>query len=165
MNNKVILVVGAVLIAVGVFKPDLSNILPKPGVVVNTPSIEVEEPTDPTLKALALDVAQIIKNGDDSRKEDGVKLASLYTDIANLISLDNDNEIVKTTSEIKEVNSVAGRLMNLKIKGKYADLTETAKKLVISAVGDDIAVLNDASRAQAVAAFGALAWGCYEGAK
>lgn len=165
MNNRVVLMIGAVLIAVGVFKPDLSILLPKPGVVVNTPSIEVTEPTDPTLKTLALDVAQILKNGDDSRKEDGVKLASLYTDIANLISLDKNNEVVKTTSEITEVNSVAGRMMNLKIKGKYADLVETARKLVVSAIGDDVAVLNDASRAQAVAAFKALAWGCYEGAK
>lgn len=165
MNNKVVLVIGAALIAFGVFKPDLSSLLPTPGVVVNTPSVEVTEPTDPTLKSLALDVAQILKNGDDSRKEDGVKLASLYTDIANLISLDKDNEVVKTTSEITEVNSVAGRMMNLKIKGKYADLTETARKLVVSAIGDDVAVLNDASRSQAVAAFRALAWGCYEGAK
>lgn len=167
MNKKVVLVVGAVLIAIGIFKPDLSNLIPSNNntPVVDNPVVQVEEPSDPALKKWADEIVVILKNGGDDRKVDGYNLAKLYNDIAMIISLDNDNAIVKTTSEIREVNSVAGSLMNLNLKGKYPDLASTAKDLVVAAVGDDVAVLNDSSREQATAAFKALAWACYEGAK
>lgn len=167
MNNKVVLAIGAVLIAVGVFKPDLSNLFPggnsTPAVV--TPEVEVTEPTDPDLLVAADKITAILKTDEENRKVDGMVLASLYSDIAKLISLDKDNVIVKTTSEVREVNSVAGTLMNLQLKGRYKDLAATAKELVVGVLGDDVATLNEENRENAVAAFEALAWGCYMGAK
>ena len=169
MNNKVVLAIGAVLIVVGVLRPDLSSLIPSNGgndtPVVNVPEVVVEAPTEPSLKEVADELVEILKTGGEDRKVDGLNLAKLYSDIANLISLDLDNEVVKTTSEIREVNGVAGSLMNLKLKGKYPDFAQTAKKLVVTAIGDDIAVLNDETRSKAVDAFNALAWACYEGAK
>ena len=169
MNNKVVLAIGAVLIVVGVLRPDLSSLIPSNGgndtPVVNVPEVAVEVPTEPSLKEVADELVEILKTGGEDRKVDGLNLAKLYSDIANLISLDLDNEVVKTTSEIREVNGVAGSLMNLKLKGKYPDFAQTAKKLVVTAIGDDIAVLNDEIRSKAVDAFNALAWACYEGAK
>ena len=169
MNNKVVLAIGAVLIVVGVLRPDLSSLIPSNGgndtPVVNVPEVVVEAPTEPSLKEVADELVKILKAGGEDRKVDGRNLAKLYSDIANLISLDLDNEVVKTTSEIREVNGVAGSLMNLKLKGKYPEFAQTAKKLVVAAIGDDIAVLNDETRSKAVDAFNALAWACYEGAK
>lgn len=165
MNSKVILVGAAILIAIGIFKPDFSNLLPKPGVVVNTPTVEVKEPADPALKIAALQIVEILKNGGSDRTVDGLELSKLYLDVANLISLDEENLVVKTTSEIKEINSVAGSMMNLKLKGKYPDFASTAKELVVSVMGDEVSVLNEESRTKAVSAFEALAWACYEGAK
>ena len=169
MNNKVVLAIGAVLIVVGVLRPDLSSLIPSNGgnntPVVNVPEVAVEVPTEPSLKEVADELVKILKAGGEDRKVDGRNLAKLYSDIANLISLDLDNEVVKTTSEIREVNGVAGSLMNLKLKGKYPEFAQTAKKLVVAAIGDDIAVLNDETRSKAVDAFNALAWACYEGAK
>lgn len=165
-NNKWILVVGAVLIAVGVFKPDLSNYIPKVdgGTKVVVPAVEVAEPTDPDLLASALKVAEAVKAGENP-KVDGLVLSGLYADIAKLVSLSGAEEVVKTTSEIREVNSVAGSLMNLKLQGKYPGLAVAARELVVKAVGDDVIVLNEENRKAAVAAFEALAWGCVEGAK
>ena len=169
MNNKVVLAIGAVLIVVGVLRPDLSSLIPSNGgndtPVVNVPEVVVEAPTEPSLKEVADELVKILKAGGEDRRVDGLNLAKLYSDIASLISLDLDNEVVKTTSEIREVNGVAGSLMNLKLKGKYPDFAQTAKKLVVTAIGDDIAVLNDETRSKAVDAFNALAWACYEGAK
>ena len=169
MNNKVVLAIGAVLIVVGVLRPDLSSLIPSNGgndtPVVNVPEVAVEVPTEPSLKEVADELVKILKAGGEDRKVDGRNLAKLYSDIASLISLDLDNEVVKTTSEIREVNGVAGSLMNLKLKGKYPEFAQTAKKLVVAAIGDDIAVLNDETRSKAVDAFNALAWACYEGAK
>ena len=169
MNNKVVLAIGAVLIVVGVLRPDLSSLIPSNGgndtPVVNVPEVVVEAPTEPSLKEVADELVKILKAGGEDRRVDGLNLAKLYSDIASLISLDLDNEVVKTTSEIREVNGVAGSLMNLKLKGKYPEFAQTAKKLVVTAIGDDIAVLNDETRSKAVDAFNALAWACYEGAK
>lgn len=166
MNNKVVLAIGAVLIAIGIFKPDLSQLIPKGGdPVVDNPVVEIEEPSDPDLKEQALAIAEILKSGGDDRKVDGMALSKLYSDIAMIISLDEENEIVKTTNEIREVNSVAGTLMNLQLQGKYKDLPQTAKGILISVLGDDVAVLNEDNRQKAVDAFEALSWGCYMGAK
>lgn len=165
MNNRVALVIGAVLIGVGVLRPDLSDLIPKPRPSVVTPSVEVSEPSEPALREAAQKVVDILQEGDSSRKTDGLALSSLYSDIAKLISLDSENEVVRTTAEIREVNSVSGSLMNLKLQGKYPGLANAAKDLVVSAIGDDIAVLNESNRSDAVAAFEALAWACYEGAK
>jgi len=167
MNNKVALAIGAVLIAVGVFRPDLSNLFPEGNntPVVVTPEKSFAEPTDPNLLAEADKITAILKTDEENRRVDGMALASLYTDIAKLISLDTDNAVVKTTSEVREVNSVAGTLMNLQLKGRYEGLASTAKTLVVGVLGDDVATLNEENRENAVAAFEALAWGCYMGAK
>ena len=167
MNNKVVLGIGAVLILIGILRPDLSNLLPNnnktPNVVV--PVAEFVEPTNPELLSKADEVATILKNGGEDRKVDGMKLAALYADIAKLISLDAENTVIKTTSEIREVNSVAGSLVASELKGKYPNLALTARALIVSAIGDDIATLNEENRQKAAEAFEALAWGCYMGAK
>lgn len=163
MNKNVVLAIGAALIAVGVFKPDFSNLLDR-GVPSVVPSVSINEPTNPKLLADALKVSEALKGGPNA-KVDGMSLSGLYADIAKLVSLEGADEVVRTTSELVEVNSVAGSLMNLKIQGKYPGLSEAAKTLVVNTIGDDVAVLNEENRKAAVAAFEALAWGCQEGAK
>jgi hypothetical protein len=166
MNKNIVLGLGIVLIAVGVFKPDLSNLLPKGGSTVTVPAVLVSEPTDPELLASALKVAEALKGGD---KADALALSGLYSDIAKLVGLEGKEEVVKTTSELVEVNSVAGSLMNLNLKGKYPNLAPAAKELISKAFGGDegldVSVLNADSRKVAVASFEALAWGCAEGGK
>lgn len=166
-TNKFLLGLGAVLVVVGLFKPNLNNIIPTPFPNPSpvAPSFEVSEPEDPALKEAALEIAAILQDGGKDHKIDGLALSSLYLDIAKLVSLDNENEVVRTTSELREVNSVAGTLMNLSLKGKYPNFASKARELVVSVLGDDIAVLNTENRTKAVEAFEALAWGCYQGAK
>jgi len=158
--------VGAALIAIGILKPDLTSLFKLGGgTPVTVPSVDpIAEPTDPELLASALEVAKALQSGEDA-KVDAPQLAALYADIAKLISLEGADEVVRTTSEIREVNSVAGQMMNLKLKGDYPGLAVAARELVVKAVGDDVAVLNGETRESAVAAFEALAWGCQEGAK
>lgn len=166
MNKNVVLAIGAVLIFVGVFKPDLSNIIPKGGPNNMPQKIEVAMPSNPELKDLALNVAEIFHDAGKEGKEDALTLAGLYNDIAILVSMDKENEVIKTTSELREVNSVAGNLMNLKLQGRYAGLPQAARELIFTALGgDSVTVLNEETRTKAVEAFNALAWGCLEGAK
>lgn len=166
MNTRFVLVIGAILIAIGIFKPDLSKINVRP--VVNpdpVTTVEVKEPTDEKLKEAALKVKEVLKNGGSSHKKDGLLLSGLYRDLAALVSMDNENLVVKTTDEIREANSVSGKLMNLNLKGKYEGLADACNNVLVAAIGDDNTLVSTEVRANAVAAFEALSWACHEGAK
>ena len=109
MSKKILLVVIAIFIVLGLNRSNIS--LP----IINVPSISpveeltISEPSDSTLKTLAEDIADKFKQGDDDRKQDGYRLAQLYNDMSKLISLD-DKPIIKTTETIKEANVLAAQL-------------------------------------------------------
>lgn len=163
MSKKILLVVIAIFIVLGLNRSNIS--LP----IVNVPSVSpveelnIPEPSDSKLKTLAENVADKFKQGDD-RKQDGYRLAQLYNDMSKLISLD-DKPIIKTTETIKEANVLAAQLLRIDLRGKYPGLAEACDKLVKEHVSGDSVVLDKELRNKSVEAFQALAWGCLEGAK
>ena len=163
LNSKLLLLVAAVLIVIGITKPDFSLLNNKSNNGVNA-VVEVTKPTDEVLLEKSKKVISVLKDG-KSRKTDGVRLAGLYSDIATLIELDGENEVIKTTDEIRQANSLAGLMLRLNLKGDYAGLPEAAKDLIVSYAGDDSVNLDAALRTKYVDAFKALAWACNEGAK
>ena len=162
-NNTLLLVLGLALVGYGVLKPDLGSLI-TPSVPVINNVIDIEKPLDPDLLSGCDDVIKSFRQTRD-RKADALKLSSLYFDLANLISLDSDNEVIKNTLEVRESNKLAGILFNLDIKGKYPDLAQACNNLVIIGIGDDDVVLDENMRKKAVETFKALSWACYEGSK
>ena len=168
MQNKLLLFVGVVLVLFGVFKPDLSNwSLPLNGGTVCVASNHVTDaPADEVLLEKARSItAVLLESNDSTRKSDCVKLSSLYCDIATLIELDESDLVIADTATMREVNSVAGKMLRLDIKGKYPNLAELAKDLVVGSIGDDDVVLDKDLRTKAVNAFRALSWAFWEGSK
>lgn len=166
MNSKsILLIIAGLLIAIGIFKPNLSNILniSKPDNIVVVDDIKLDKPSG-SLMDKAKDVIKAL-SVDSDRKSDGKRLASLYNDIADLVALDGENEVIKNTEEIRQANRLAGLMLQLDIKGKYEDLPEAAQSLLLTAIGDDSALLNKDLREKAVEGFRALAWACNEGSK
>jgi hypothetical protein len=165
MNTKTLLLsLGGLLIVIGFFKPDLGLLVNRPKPVV----IEIEELSAPTregLRAKADEVVEVLKDGDVDRKIDGKRLASLYVDLATLVSLDGEDEVIKNTEEIRQANKLAGTMLKLDMKNKYPKLAEACKAVMVEAVGDDSVALNKESRVQASEGFKALAWACLQGAK
>lgn len=163
MSNKVLLVIGFVLVMFGVFCPNISldnNVCPT---VIN---YVIDAPSDTALLNQAQNVIKILQSSDDStRPSDCLRLSSLYADMATLIELDNDDMIIKDTITIKEANSLSGKMLKLNIKDKYPDLAEASRAVVITAIGDDDILLDENSRNKAVEAFRALSWAFYEGSK
>jgi hypothetical protein len=159
MNNKTLLLVLAViLLLVGIFKPNLS-------VVPNTPSIpttNIIAPTNPELKEACTEVISILQKGKSS---DSLRLSSLYMDIATLIELDGENEVIKTTEDIRQANSLSGLLLRLDIKGKYENLPDATTKVIKTGIGDNDVSLDPELRKKAAESFRALAWACKEGSK
>jgi hypothetical protein len=162
-NNTLLLVLGLALVGYGVLKPDLGSLI-TPSVPVINNVVDVEKPLDPDLLSGCDDVIKSFRQTRD-RKADALKLSSLYFDLANLISLDSDNEVIKNTLEVRESNKLAGILFNLDIKGKYPDLAQACNNLVVIGIGDDDVVLDENMRKKAVETFKALSWACYEGSK
>ena len=159
MNNKTLLIVAALLITVGLVKP--SNFNWRPNIDNKPVSIEVVKPTNKDLLDSCLDVIKILKGG----KSDAKRLSSLYNDLALLVSLDGEDEIVKTTDEVRQANSLSGVMLRLDMKNKYRGLSSACNNVMISAIGDDSVLLDKSLRNKAVDGFKALAWACNEASK
>jgi hypothetical protein len=159
MNKNIILIIAGLLIAIGLFRPNFESFVkpnPVDSIVFVEPKEEYKEFTNAIIKALSID-------GD--RKVDGKRLASMANDVATLISLDGDNEVIKNTEEIRQINKLIGPMLKLDIKGKYPDLAKASQNLIVSAIGDDAVVLDKELRIKSSEAFMALAWAYNEGAK
>ena len=166
MNKNTLRVIAAILIGVWLLRPPfITNILDwsRPSVVV-LDDVKVEKPSSEILLEKSTDVIKALSVSND-RKVDGKKLAKLYIDIAKLISLDGEDQVIRNTEEIRQANRISGLMVDLDIKGKYPDLAQANQSLVVSVVGDDQVLLNNDLRSKAVDAFNALAWACFEGSK
>jgi hypothetical protein len=164
MNNKVILVLAALLIVLGLVQPNLSN-WGVPSKPVSVDVLELSAPVDENVKKEADDVVSLLKESGSSVKVDAKRLRDLYLDLAKLVELDGEEEVIKSTEEIRQANSLAGLMLRLDIKGKYPNLAKEAKEVVVSAIGDDQILLSKELRVKAVEGLNALAWACNEGGK
>ena len=163
MNQKNILLgLAALLILVGLLKPEFSNILgPNRPAVVDV--LELPAPTDEAVKKEADDVVTLLKEA--GAKGDAKRLRDLYIDLAKLVELDGEDEVIKSTEEIRQANSLAGVMLKLDMKGKYPDLAKEAKEVVVASIGDDQILLSKELRVKAVEGLNALAWACNQGSK
>lgn len=168
-QNKFLLVVGLILLGIGVLKPDLSNlpiINPSPNSVCNIENYVIDAPSDTELLKASKYVTDILNASDDStKKSDCLKLSALYADMATLIELDNEDKVINDTASIREANSLAGKMLRLDIKNKYLGLADACRLVVITAIGEEEAMLNKDTRSKACEAFRTLSWAFYEGSK
>lgn len=159
--DKIILCVGALLIGGALLKPDLSSFVN----VNSNPSVVELDPVDNEVKEKVKPVVDALKSGPSSRKQDGVRLSSLFHDMSTLISLDGESQVIKTTNDIRNANSLVGNMLRLDIKSKYPDLGKECTSFVQSMIGEEDMALDSETREKAVVAFQALAWACLEGSK
>lgn len=163
MNNKLLILAG-LLLTIGLFKPVFINNFFTNKSVVSIDEKEFVAPTSGELKAKCDDVIKALSVNND-RSVDGKKLAKLYNDVATLISLDGEDQVITNTEEIRQANRLSGAMLKLNIKGKYPDLPAAAQALIVQSVGDDQLLLNSDLRTKAVEGFRVLAWACNEGSK
>lgn len=164
MNNKLLLVVGAALLLFGLFKPNLNFPINKPD--NNTNIVVVTPPESSELRDKCKSVRDIFEDSSaKDKKQDARRLSDLCMDLATLVELDGDEEVVKTTEEIRQANSLSGAMLRMNIKSKYPGLSDASQAVISSQIGDDIVLLDSELRKKAVDAFRALAWACNEESK
>jgi hypothetical protein len=157
-NNKLLWIVAALLLAVGVFQPSLPrfNNSSSQAVSVSVPSDELQSKCEK--------IIQIVKSSNNSDKtEDMRKLSGLYLDLARLISINDEDTIIKNTEEVREANKLSGKMLELDIKDKYEDLGEELNGVVKSYLGDDNVALSPELRQRSVDVFKAFAWALTRG--
>lgn len=166
MNNKILLVIGCILLLIGLFRPSIFvPVNNGPVIIDNNSIVVVSPPSDKELKDKCKLVIDILVNSKTNSKKDGQRLCDLYIDLATLIELDAENETIKTTEEIRQANTLAGPMLRMNMQGKYPGLADAAQIVIASQIGDDAVALDSELRKKAVDAFKALAWACYEGTK
>lgn len=163
-KSKLLLVVGACLCAIGLFKIDLSNFIPN-RVPVQVDNMELSEPSDEDLKKEANDIVSLMKGVGNSSKSDSKRLRDLYIDMSNLVELDEESAVIKNTDEIRSANSLAGIMLHLDMKGKYANLSKETNQVIVTSIGDESVPLSKTLRSKAVDGFRALAWAFNESSK
>lgn len=164
MNNKYLLILGGLLIAFGLLNPNILSSISIPKNTTNTQVVEA--PSDTGLYEKAKAVVNVLEKSSSSTKyNDCMRLSSLYNDMSILISLNDDNPVIKDTTSIREANILVGRMLGLDLKDKYPDLAEAVESVVLYSLGDDEIVLDDTLRAKGVDAFKALSWAFYKGSK
>jgi hypothetical protein len=163
MNNKLLLGVGIALVLLGLFKPSLNFPVVNPN--NNNTIVVVTPPQEKALRDKCQLVIDAFADGSTDRKKDGARLSDLYMDLATLIELDGEDEVVKTTEEVRQANSLCGVMLRMNIKGKYPGLADAAQSVIIVQIGDDIVPLDSDLRKKSAEAFRALAWACNEGSK
>ena len=162
-TKNLLLVLAVILILLGLFKPDLSFLTP----TINPNNVDVVElvaPTDETVKKEADDVVLLLKNA-KADKLDLFRLRDLCLDLGRLVELDEENEVIKSTEEIRQANSLSGAMLRLDVKGKYANLPKESPDVIVASIGDDHINLSKELRPKAVAGFNALAWAYNEASK
>ena len=162
MNNKLLLGVGIALVLFGLFKTNLNFPVVNQN---NNTIVVVTPPQEKDLKDKCQLVINALADGSTDRKKDGTRLSDLYMDLATLIELDGEDEVVKTTEEVRQANSLCGAMLRMNIKGKYPGLPDAAQSVIITQIGDDIVPLDSDLRKKSAEAFRALAWACNEGSK
>ena len=161
--NKILLMVGGLLIVLGLYSKMAPNFNPRPD-NSNVDVMELAEPSDASVQKEANDVLSLLKNSGGS-KGDFKKLRDLSLDIGRLIELDGEDTVIKSTEEIRQANSLAGIMLRLDVKGKYKDLSKESKEVIVAAIGDDDVNLSPELRIKAVDGFNALAWAYNEASK
>jgi hypothetical protein len=159
-NNKILLAIAGLLILIGLLQPNFGGLLSRPQSIDSVVLVEPNESFKPAVSAIVDALST-----DSDRKVDGKRLASMANDISTLIALDGENEAIKNTEEIRQINKLVGPMLKLDIKGKYPELAKASQDLIVSAIGDDVLLLDKDLRIKASEAFKALAWAYNEGAK
>ena len=164
MNNKIVLIVAGLLIALGLLKPDLSSWVNRSNVNVDE-IVVVTPPADAKLREACLPVIESLRNGGTTRKQDGKRLANLSLDLARLIELDGEDVVIKNTDEIRYAIGLSGPMLRMDIKGKYPELAKNSQAVIVAGIGDDNVPLDAELRKKAVESFQALGWAYNEGSK
>lgn len=130
----------------------LKNAMENVNIVVPDVEIAIPEPSV-TNKTLVEGLSDVVTD-----KKDRIQLRDFFATLAHVI--DTDPNLIKTTSDFKEYNSLSGQLnfTGLDLKDKYNDLGEAIDKVIVSTLGLENVNMTPEKRKVLVDVLNAVAW-------
>ena len=156
MSNTIKLVLAVLLTVAALFGEQVVEIIKNNIEIVNTPSVNVDEPTL-EYKTLVQKIVDI-----DIEKEDARQISDFFLEVSDVVS--SDPGFLDSTGKFREFNIKSGGLnfAGLELKDKYPSLGEEIDKVVVNTIGLEDSELTDEKRKDLSDCLNAVAWGVHQ---
>tara|TARA_Y100001963_G_C6603756_1_gene363782 strand:- start:95 stop:565 length:471 start_codon:yes stop_codon:yes gene_type:complete len=156
MSKTVRLVLALVLCVSAFFGEQIVDWVQNNVEIVNTPSVDVVEPSL-AYKEVVKDISAMEIN-----KEDAKQISDFFLELGDVVY--TDPGFIQTTGNFREFNMTAGGLnfAGLELKGKYPQLGEKIDSVIVSSIGSEDQTLTDAKRSELVKCLNAIAWAVHQ---
>jgi hypothetical protein len=154
MSSNFLKIAAVAAIAFVLIKPHMGEIhFPSFGRASATAEAFPDKPFNSKVLDAVTPVQSILAKAD---AEDKLNLARLWREDAQIIQ--GDDSVIQTTADVRRANGIAGKLMTLHLKGKYAGLAAAVDNAFAKVVGMDAKPLDSQTRQDVVSVFNGLSW-------
>ena len=156
MSKTLRLVLALILTVVAIFGEKVVEIVKNNVEIINTPSVNVDEPS---LQFQTL-VQNIVSLEID--KDDASQISDFFLEVADVVQ--SDPGFLDSTGKFREFNIKSGGLnfAGLELKDKYPTLGEEIDTAIMSTIGAEDSKLSDEKRKDLRDCLNAIAWGVHQ---
>ena len=156
MSNTVKIVTALILCFAALFGEPVVDWLKNNVEIVNTPSVDVVEPSL-AYKEVVKDIVSL-----DIDAKDAKQISDFFSELASVVN--NDPGFIQTTGNFREFNMTAGGLnfAGLELKDKYPNLGEKIDEVIVSSIGPEDQELSNSKRSELVKCLGGIAWAVHQ---
>jgi hypothetical protein len=157
MSKTVKVVLALILALSAVYGEQIIDLVKKyPVDIVNTPSVDIEEPSL-EYKTLVENIVSV-----DIEPKDAKEFSDFYTQLSDIVL--NEPGFIVSTGNFREFNMMAGGLnfAGLELKGKYPSLGQEIDDAIKNTIGLEDSALTDEKRKDLCDCLDAVAWGVHQ---
>jgi len=156
MSNVVRLILACLLTVAALFGEQVVEIIKNNVEIINTPSVNVDEPS---LEYRTL-VQKIIAV--NIEKEDAKQISDFFLEVADVVN--SDPGFLASTGKFREFNIKSGGLnfAGLELKDKYPNLGEEIDSAITNTIGLEDQELTSEKRKDLRDCLNAIAWGVHQ---
>ena len=156
MSNTVKLVLALVLTVAALFGEKVIDIVKNNVNVINTPSVDIPEPSL-EYKTLVQKIVDL-----DIEEADAKQISDFFLQVSDVVS--SDPGFLDSTGKFREFNIKSGGLnfAGLELKDKYPTLGEDIDAVIANTIGLEDSDLDQANREDLTECLIAIAWSVYQ---
>ena len=156
MSKTVKLILAMLLTVAALFGEQIVDIIKNNVEIINTPSVNVDEPT--------LEYKTLVQNivAMNVEKKDAIQISEFFLEVADVV--ESDPGFLDSTGKFREFNIKSGGLnfAGLELKDKYPNLGEEIDNAVVNTIGLEDSALTGEKRKDLCDCLNAIAWGVHQ---
>ena len=156
MSKTVKLILAMLLTVDALFGEQIVDIIKNNVEIINTPSVNVDEPTLEYKTLFQNIVAMTVE------KKDAIQISEFFLEVADVV--ESDPGFLASTGKFREFNIKSGGLnfAGLELKDKYPNLGEEIDTAVVNTIGLEDSALTGEKRKDLCDCLNAIAWGVHQ---